>query len=338
MLRALKNTNVSTRVLCLTSGESYEKEVKALDVPFEYIGASGLRPVRLYQIIKSLRHDSADIIQSSHFYTNLYAAVAARILKRRSIGAIRSNLTSELEANGIVGSGHLHIPQFLIANSTIARDRAIAKGIDTEKIFFVPNVVETQLADNEKQNGQTNKDAVNILFVGRLTEEKRPDRFLSVVSRLMRELPHKKIKAQIVGDGPLMPQVQAQAKELCLSSELELSGQCEEMASVYSNADLLMLTSDYEGTPNVLLEAMANGIPVIATNVGGVPEIISDERGVLVQPDEDELIKAATRLVEDTSLRENMGLNGQAYVRQFHSVENLQSRLFGIYQKVLASS
>jgi glycosyltransferase involved in cell wall biosynthesis len=335
MLHALQNTDVSTRVLCLTSGESYEKDVKALGVPFEYVGASGLRPVRLYQIIQSLRRDSADIIQSSHFYTNLYAAAAARILKRRSIGAIRSNLTSELESNGMAGLWHLRLPRFLIANSTIARERAIAKGISPERIFFVSNVVETENT-TEKLNRQI-KDVFNVLFVGRLTQEKRADRFLRVVSRLKRELPEKKIKAQIVGDGPLMPQVQAQAKELGLNGSLELLGQREDMAGIYRNADLLMLTSDYEGTPNVLLEAMGHGIPIVASDVGGVSEIINDERGFLIQPeDEDGFTKTAIRLTVDKDLRAKFGLNGQDYVRRFHSLKTLQSSLTEIYQKVLA--
>ena len=337
MLNALQGTDVSTRVLCLTSGESYEKDINALGVPIEYVGASHFRPARLYHIVQSLRQDSADIIQSSHFYTNLYAAAAARILKQRSIGAIRSNLTSELKANGIAGKGHLHAPQFLIANSTVARESAITKGADPEKIFFVSNVVETQPSAIEKNNGRKKNDSVNILFVGRLTQEKRVDRFLRVVSRLIHLLPEKEIKAQIAGDGPLMPQVKAQAEELGLNGKLELLGQYEEMTSVYRNTDLLMLTSDYEGTPNVLLEAMANGIPAIATNVGGVSEIINNERGILIQSgDEDGLTKAAVRLVGDVNLRTKLGLKGQDYVRHFHSVEMLQSRLIEIYGKVLA--
>ncbi len=78
MLSALKRAGVQTRVLCLTQGESFEDEIKRLGVPVEWVGASGSRLVRLRRIIRSLRREPAHVLQSVHFYTNLYAALAAR--------------------------------------------------------------------------------------------------------------------------------------------------------------------------------------------------------------------------------------------------------------------
>jgi len=104
MLRALGSAGASTRVLCLTDGEPFQREIEALGVGVEWVGPSGSRAARLYRIIQALRRRPADILQSVHFYTNLYATVAARVVGICDIGAIRNDLSSEeLKENGLAG-------------------------------------------------------------------------------------------------------------------------------------------------------------------------------------------------------------------------------------------
>lgn len=335
MLRVLKQAGASIRLLCLTRGEPLEEEVKALGISIEWVGA-GARPARLYRIIQSLRRDPPDIFQSAHFYTNLYTAVAGRWLGIRNIGAIRSNLNNELEANGLAGRGDLFLPTHLIANSALARERAITRGISPERIDVVLNAVEV-----ERRNGhQNSKDCgtARVLFVGRLIQVKRPDRFLQVLSRLRRELNGRPVKGVIVGDGPLRPAVEKLARTLGLgSNELELRGELENTSSAYQQADLLMLTSDWEGAPNVLLEAMAHGVPVAATRVGAVPEILGDSRGLMADPtDEDALTSAAFRLLSDEDLRTRCSQQAHEHVTRFHSLGALRTQLTEIYSKLLS--
>lgn len=336
MLRALQRAGAVTRVLSLTRGESFEREIKSLGIPIEWVGVYGSALFRLKRIVQKLRDEPTDILQSSHFYTNLYAALSARLLGIKSVGAIRSDLASELKVNGVAGRGHLHGPKFLIANSALARQRAITEGVAADRIFFIANVVDAKPPNGaRKSNGQTE---TRIIFVGRLTQEKRADRFLRVVSRVMREVPKQSVKAIIVGDGPLRGRLETLASTLGLgANRLEFLGEQENMAAVYRAADLLVLTSDWEGTPNVLLEAMSHGVAVAATRVGGVPEIVCDERGLLAAPDdEDELTRAALRLITDASLRNELGRHGQDYVARFHSLDALQSQLTSAYQRILA--
>jgi glycosyltransferase involved in cell wall biosynthesis len=346
MLRALIGAGVQTRVLCLTKGESFEKDIRALDVSVEYVSsASGSRAHKLVRIIRSLRHERADVLHSVHFYTNLYAATAGRFTGTREIGAIRSNLYSELSANGAMGRFHLRTPRHLIANSEFARDRAISAGIKPENIDVLPNVVEVEktstglTSELDDSNGQDPKSngKVRLLFVGRLTNEKRADRFLRVVSRVKREAPNYRVTAAIAGNGPLRPELEAMADSLGLENgALKFLGEREDMNAVYKKTDLLMLTSDYEGTPNAILEAMSNGLPIVATRVGGVPDILHKDRGMLVDPDdEDGFTTAALRLVTDPALRTKLGNAGREYVSRFHSPETLGNRLLTIYRKAL---
>jgi glycosyltransferase involved in cell wall biosynthesis len=170
-----------------------------------------------------------------------------------------------------------------------------------------------------------------------LTSDKRPDRFLRVVCRTLQACSETHVKAVIAGDGPLKPRLKELAHTLGLSPDkLEFLGELADINSAYQKADILMLTSDWEGTPNVLLEAMAYGLPVIATRVGGVPEIVEAGRGLVTEAeDENGLAAAALRLIGDADLRKSFGERGREYVSKSHSIQALGKRLISTYERVL---
>lgn len=335
MLRALKDSGaVSCRVLCLTNGESYEKDIKSLEVPVRWVGQSKNRGLRLLSIVKNIRKEPVDIIQSSHFYTNIYAGLAGKILGVPSIGAIRSDLHRELKKNGYLGRWQLFLPSFLITNSRLAYGRAIKKGILPEDIEFVKNVVDTEFhkpAEVPKVNSP-----VRLLFVGRLDRNKRPGHFVEMAAALTEQLPEVCLQFLIAGDGELRKKLEDRARELGLSSEkMRFLGVCNNMRKIYRQAGIVISTSNREGTSNVILEAMAYGVPVIATNVGGTPEVLDESRGILIEPDNDkQLVEAAIKLILNRELRESLGSNGRRYVENNHSVKYLQNELIRIYDKI----
>ena len=334
MLKALKNCKIDIRILCLTKGESYEEEIRSLDVPIEWVGKSPNRAVRLLHIINNLRRNPADILQSSHFYTNIYVGAAGKILKTPSIGAVRSDLFSEMKFHKFLGAWQVSLPSFLIVNSKLAYNRAIERGVLPQNVEFVRNVVETESSEAKILPNS----AVKILFVGRLDKNKRPERFVKLAAILTERFPHIPLQFQIVGDGVLRSELESLAKELHLSSEkLEFLGVCSNMGSIYKQADILISTSEREGTSNVILEAMAYGLPVIATNVGGTPDILDEKCGILIKPaDENELVKAAETLILSEELRLHLGAEGRRHVEKNHSVKSLQKQLTNIYQKLTA--
>jgi glycosyltransferase involved in cell wall biosynthesis len=109
------------------------------------------------------------------------------------------------------------------------------------------------------------------------------------------------------------------------------------MAPLYQRADICVLTSDYEGTPNVLLEAMASGLPVVATNVGGIPDIVQDGvTGLVVERDDrDVLLAALAELVKDPTRRLEMGHRAREFVEAGHSLDRLPANLLNLYDLVL---
>ncbi len=336
MLKALQNEGVNTRVLCLTKGEALEKEILDLGISVDWVGSSKNNLVRLNKIISNLRSEAVDIIQSSHFYTNTYAALGGRGLGIPNVGAIRGDLNDAIASNGLFGNLQLKFPRHLIANSRSAVGEATARGIDQKNIDLVRNAVDFSNAI-AKEN-KSDRDRLNILFAGRLVPVKRPEIFLRMASELHRGGFDHDLNFQLAGDGPLRSQLEKQAVEFGLPSNyISFLGEQAEMNKVYMETDILVLTSEHEGTPNVILEAMSHGIPVVATRVGGVPEILGKECGMLVEPDDpEEIVKAVRTLILDRDLRCRMGGHAREYVRKNHSFEYLQDRLTGIYSQILA--
>ncbi|MEP7037848.1 MAG: glycosyltransferase [Acidobacteriota bacterium] len=335
MLQALKNSGVNARVLCLTEGESYEKEIKSLGIPVEWVGQSQNRVSRLVTIIKNLKKNPADILQSSHFYTNIYVGLAGKAGKVPSIGAIRSDLNSEIKFHKYLGKWQILLPSFLIVNSEFARARAIERGISSEKVEFVHNVV--KIEPNRQKETANSGQGIKILFVGRLDKNKRPERFIQLAAVLKRKFTKHNLEFQIAGDGVLRNELEILAEKLNLSSEkLKFLGVCSDMSKIYRQADILVSTSEREGTSNVILEAMAYEIPVIATRIGGTPEILDETRGMLIEPgNEKNLVESTTKLIVDKDLRKRLGAEGRKYIENNHSIERLETKLTTIYKSLV---
>jgi glycosyltransferase involved in cell wall biosynthesis len=334
IMKSLRQSAARVRLLCLTKGEFWEEKIRALGVPITWVGQHGARAVRLSRIIQILRQQPSQIVQSQHFYTNLYAAAAARVLGLREIGAMRSDAISEVQASGaLLGRLSLRAPRTLAANSKTAISNAITMGVPASRLHFLPNVVDTELFKLVRQNSS---DVVRLIAVGRLVEQKRFDRFFSMLAAL-RQKTRVRIKATIVGDGPLRQELEQQATALGLLPDVvEFRGRVADMSTVYREADIMVLTSDYEGTPNVLLEAMACGLPVVATKVGGVPDLVQhNETGKVVAADEEALAEALLMLLNNPGRRREMGERARQYVLHHHSPAILPERLASLYESIL---
>ena len=336
LTQALTRSGAGVRLLSLTQGEFWEVPIQELGVPVEWIGQKRGRLARLLRLTRVLRRERPALVQSLHFYVNAYAAVAARLAGVREIGALRSDCFSEVRMDGrLLGQLNLRTPRFLAANSLAAIRNAASLGVSAARLHHLPNVIDT--AAFQPVIPQP-KPVLQILAVGRLGEEKRFDRFLRALAQLRRET-DTPVKGVIVGDGPMRAPLERQAAELgLLPKGVEFRGATSGMASVYQATDVLVLTSDWEGTPNVLLEAMACGVPVIATRVGGVPDVVSDgETGWLVGPDDELALNAALmKLVNNEAMRRAFGERARRHVEERHALRRLPEFLGALYERVLA--
>jgi glycosyltransferase involved in cell wall biosynthesis len=142
----------------------------------------------------------------------------------------------------------------------------------------------------------------------------------------------------IVGDGTLRSATEARVRDLGLTDRVFFTGWRRDLPSIYADLDVLVVSSDNEGTPVSVIEAMASGRPVVGTRVGGLPDLIVDgKNGYLVAPkDPDGLADAIVRLCDpETALR--MGRVGREAVRQRFAIERLTAGIENLYQRLLLS-
>jgi len=292
---------------------------------------------RLFRVMKEMRRDPPDVLQSQHFFTNAYVGLAARLARLRGIGAMRNDGRSEVSDCGRFGGWvNLHCPSTIAANSQMAIEYAIAKGVPSSRLYFLPNVVDTDWF--KPAAVPCSRSPFTLIAVGRLVKQKRLDRFISALGRLRTEL-RLDVRGLIVGPGcqneDLRPELENQARTLGLFPDfVEFRGGVSDMRPVYQEAAACVLTSDFEGTPNVLLEAMASGLPVVATRVGGVPGIVRDKQtGFLLEPDDLEgLVAALAQIIKHSELRTALSRSARAYVEENHALQRLPLYLGGLYQ------
>jgi glycosyltransferase involved in cell wall biosynthesis len=172
--------------------------------------------------------------------------------------------------------------------------------------------------------------------VGRLSPEKGGvDVLIRAVERLRRT--HPRARLLLVGDGPLRPDLEKVADEL--GSNVIFTGTRTDVARLLSAMDIFVLPSLKEAMPIALLEAMAMRLPVVATSVGGVPEIVEDgESGLLVPPGDEQALHAALqRLAADPALMSTLASAGQAHVRANFTLDSMIARVEQLYASLTES-
>ena len=173
--------------------------------------------------------------------------------------------------------------------------------------------------------------------VGSLTPEKGLDALLEAMPQLARQYPE--LRLCILGDGPLGPFLRKQAQDLGLQDRICFVGNVADLRPWLTAFDLFLLPSRSEGLPYALLEAMAMGRPVVASRVGGIPEVVLDGRtGALVPPGDPRALAAAIgELLQDVPKRQAWGQAGRAHVQREFTPEKMICRLEQLYEELLAT-
>ena len=331
-LSVLQKAGAAPRVFSLTRDEHWEKPIRDLGVPMEWFGQSHNQAARVGRLIDLLRHDRPEFVQAAHFHTNLYAVAAARALGTGDIGAIRNDTNWSVASLGRLGHASLHLPRHLAVNSLASIEQTAAAGRSPSRLTFLPNVVDTDRFSPSPER----RAGVHLLTVGRLVEQKRHDRFIRLVARVVERMPERAVTATLVGEGPLLHDLKKQVGDLGLTGVVRFV-ENPDMHAAYTQASLFVLTSDFEGTPNVVLEAMAMALPVVAFSIGGVREVIpSTAVGVTVPPgDEDELCKRVLSIAQSPDTGAALGRGARQFVIERLSLQRLPFVLDLLYRRAM---
>lgn len=179
-----------------------------------------------------------------------------------------------------------------------------------------------------------------VLSVGRFSREKAQDDLLRAFEILRRRRTDPPTLLLLVGDGPDRPRLAAQARVAGLEKAVIFAGQQRDVAPFYALASVFALPSHSEGSPLVLLEAMAAGVPVAATVVGGVPEMVTNEESALLVPPRQpaQLAEALRRLLDDPGLASRLAASASARVAACYTPEVYHRTLLELYRDMMIAS
>ncbi len=312
------------------ASSSVRATLESLDVPIRVIGSIGLERARRFAV--QLARDRVELIHSWLFIANTYAWAArwggvgaplitsARNCKSQGWGHHLANVAAFRASARIVVNSAL-VGDYIARHYRAARRRidVIYNGIDTQR-FRPPTVRAVQ--------------PPTVVTVGRLVSQKNPLLFVEAAAQVRQAMPEARFI--VVGDGPLRQVMSEQARALGLGDALELAGERRDVERVLSRADAFWLTSSWEGLPNVVLEAMACGVPVVAADVGGTRELLTSGReGFLARPYHvEDFVRYGLTLLRDRELRLAMGAAARRRAEQF-SLGRMVEGTQAVYDSVL---
>jgi glycosyltransferase involved in cell wall biosynthesis len=341
LVRALVAAGAEVRVYSLTRGEFYETVLARYGQQPSWIGPSGSPAVRLALLTRQMREFRPHVIQSTHAFTNLYAGIIGRLLGATSVGAVRSNVAHTRATNGRWTRLLIGATDGLFVNSGRARDELLAmKLAKPGSVQLVPNVIDldaeagsgSPAPDGEERQGSR----CRAIFVGRLIPAKRLDRFLRGLAIGCRQDPV--LDGLVVGEGPCRIEMERLADDLGLGRDrVKFLGSRSDVPELLRAASMLVLCSDHEGFPNVVVEAMAARLPVLTTPAGDSASIVEDGVTGYVVPFDETGAAIADRMLQlarSPELRVRLGTAGHQKVARQYSFDGLQGRVMTAYRQI----
>ena len=312
----------------------WEAPIRALGIPIVLL--VGSRISKLRQLRTACIAQGAVCLFSWSSYTNPFGLALLGTGIRR-VGSFRNAMFSDLPTRlrPLWSWASLAGISTAVCNSRDTFEQLSRRGSVSPRAVYVPNCVEApgpaeiaRFRSKWRERLGLQDDTILILGVGRLAEQKRFDRFIDVVDRVKRN----KVKAVIAGDDlGLRSDLEERIDRLALHDIVSLIGVVPDARELICAADIFLLTSDHEGTPNVLLEAMAAGRACVATPVNGVAELIDDgTTGFASAQDAAELAGPVARLIADPDLRRRVGAAARAAVERGRSPTAIGRELWSL--------
>jgi len=287
----IDRTRFEPRVVALTGRGPLGDELARAGIPVDWLdmrSALGLSSAAL-RLASLLRKHNADIVHSFLFHANMVGRLAAKIAG--TPGVISSIRVAETRRHHwwFDRATKSFVGRYTCVCEAVRREAIRRLRVPEERVITIYNGVEPPLVDRSRRQvreelGIADEDFL-FAFVGRLTEQKAPGDFLEAAARVNTDNP--RTAFVLVGGGPLDARSRDLSEKLGVGRCVRFLGWRPDAADVMAASDALVLTSRWEGLPNVVLEGMALGKPIVASAVGGCPELVDPgQTGCLVPPGE----------------------------------------------------
>jgi len=343
---SLKKRGWEVRVVSMLPPQAFTEELKEAGIPLSTLNMRrGVAdPRAVFGLVKMLREWRPQILTSFMFHANLLGRIAGRLA---GVPIVVSSIRNE-NFGGPRRDRMLRMTDWMgqisTTNSNLAADKLVKRGVvPRERIHVIPNglvldkftVKNSSRTEFRQQLGITERDFL-WLAVGRLEEQKDYSNLLQAFKIIIQD--GHEAQLRVAGQGPLLENLQRQSINLGISGRVVFLGLRRDIPLLLDAADGFVLSSAWEGLPNVVMEAMAAAKPVVATSVGGVPELVQEGvNGYIVPPGDSEALAVA--MVKMMALPEAdrwaMGRAGRAHIEANYSLERVVDQWEELYRQLL---
>ncbi|MEE9423629.1 MAG: glycosyltransferase [Methylococcales bacterium] len=287
-------------------------------------------PYYIIKLILYIKKENINVVHTHMFWSSVYGVVAAKLARVPVI------ITSEHGLNPWKHRIHNLIERWLLTplvsvricvSNDIMMNRIKEDNIPRHKLTLIPNGTQVKVLNLKRSFPKT----IKIIAVGRLVPAKDYITLIKAMEILLESFD--KFELTILGDGPLMKKLQSSILNKSLQEYVKLVGNIDNVNQWLEESTIYVMTSVTEGQPMSLLEAMAVGLPIVATNVGGIPETVEeDHEALLVDSKQPHLIaEAILKLINNIEFAQQLGMNASKRVNSDYSIESVCKRLETLY-------
>ena len=299
---------------------------------------------QLGRFVQELRRLKIDVLHTHDFYTNIFGMAAGRI------AGVSVRIASRRETSGMRTRAQQHVQRLafaladqIVANSEAVRNALIAEAVDANKITVIHNGFEASRVLNShcafdalRLKESVSQDSRFVTIVANMRHEvKDYPMFLRAAQRVSRRVPH--VKFLMAGEGGLLESLELLSAQLDIAHDTVFLGHVQDIAALLSISHVCVLSSKAEGFSNSILEYMAAGRPVVATDVGGAREaIIENETGYLVKSGDDEaMAERIISLLNSPERASQMGAAGAKVIADKFSTAAQLGKTEALYERFL---
>jgi glycosyltransferase involved in cell wall biosynthesis len=289
-----------------------------------------------FRLGSHLRRKQIAIAHAFDFYTNLVLIPAARLARipvvigsQRQIG----DLLSPMKAQAQLAT--FRFCDRIICNSKAAADRLTEQGIGRRRVVVIGNGLPPSAFAAHAPALPRQPGVLRVGMIARMnTWAKNHKLFLQAAAKVSARVPD--VQFVLVGDGPLRAELEQETQRLGIAAQTLFLGDRRDIPAILASLDVSVLPSDSESLSNAIIESMAAGVPAIASDVGGNPELLGHGRGLLVKPgDEQALADAMASVLLDAGRRAAMGENGKKFAAENFTIEHMRRRHEELYAELL---
>jgi glycosyltransferase involved in cell wall biosynthesis len=310
----------------------YAGEIRALGIPIHCFPRTATSVAKLHGVRRLARQWAPEVIHSYSFFTNFAVQWAAFGSQAVAVGSLRGDFVKDKKDSGLwKGCLSARWPRYQISNSVSSADIARRFGgvFAPKRIDIVRNGLDLERFRSHNGRGGS---PTYIAAVGSLLPVKRWDRVLKIVAHIK----SRKVdcRVRIAGEGPLRHWLERLAQDLDITDSVEFIGTTLDIPAFLEESRFVVHTSDSEGCPNAVMEAMACARAVVAMDAGDIPFLVEDGRSgfVVRQGDETTFAARVVQLLSDSDLCHRMGLAARTKVEQQFGLGRLVSETLGAYQ------